>query len=188
MILICVAVAFLTHLGNDRAMAADFEISRIPYGYWFYEIQRGEVWRLVTPIFLHFGWPHIIFNMIWLYDLGGQIENRIGYLKYVLLVLIIAVASNVLQYLMTGPAFGGMSGVVYGLFGYMFMRIRAEGPGSYFLLQNNVVIMFGWFVLCWTGLLGPVANWAHTGGLALGLLLGWVGYGAPRVRRAGPWR
>ncbi|WP_158554649.1 rhomboid family intramembrane serine protease [Methylovirgula sp. 4M-Z18] len=189
MILICVAVAIMTRLGTVDDATLKLMISEYRYvpGYRFTEILDGQVWRLITPIFLHFSLMHIVFNMIWFYDLGGQIEKRIGYVMYLVLVLVIAIASNLLQYVLEGPSFGGMSGVVYGLFGYMFMRIRAEGPGVYFLLRNNVFIMFGWFVLCWTGLLGPVANWAHTGGLALGMLLGWIGYGAPRVRQVRRW-
>ena len=135
------------------------------------EVRGGQVWRLVTPIFLHFGLLHILFNMYWLYDLGTMIERRLGSILYILLILAIAVPSNYAQFAVTGPMFGGMSGVVYGLFGYVWVRGRLE-PTSGLNLQSNVaVIMIGWFVLCATGLVGNMANWAHGGGLAMGALL-----------------
>src|SRR5207244_232332 len=57
-------------------------------------IRSGEIWRLVTPIFLHFGFLHIIFNMMFLYDVGGRIEMFRGRWRSVLLVLVSAVLSN----------------------------------------------------------------------------------------------
>lgn len=182
LILVCIVVAFATRLGDDPQVTSEFMIASHP-DYRFQEIMDGEVWRLFTPVFLHFSPVHLIFNMFWLYDLGGQIEQRIGYIRFGMLILMIALVSNLTQYLLEGPSFGGMSGVVYGLFGYVFIRIRAEGSSAYFLTHSNVIIMFGWFVLCWTDLLGPVANWAHTGGLVFGLALGALGFGVKRRRR-----
>ncbi len=135
------------------------------------EVQNGQVWRLVSPIFLHFGLLHIVFNMYWLYDLGTMIERRLGSILYILLILAIAVPSNYAQFAVTGPMFGGMSGVVYGLFGYVWVRGRLEPTSGLNLPSNVAVIMIGWFVLCATGLVGNVANWAHGGGLAMGALL-----------------
>ena len=86
------------------------------------EVRRGEVWRLVTPIFIHLNLLHIFFNMIWTRDLGTAIEIRRGSLRYVGLVLFCAVVSNYAQNVITGPGFGGMSGVGYGLFGYIFIK------------------------------------------------------------------
>jgi GlpG protein len=182
LILVCLVVAAATRLGADSQITSEFMIASRP-DYPFHDIIDGEVWRLFTPIFLHFSPMHLIFNMFWLYDLGGQIEQRIGYIRFVLLILMIALVSNVTQYVLQDSAFGGMSGVVYGLFGYVVVRIRAEGSSAYFITHSNVAIMFGWFILCWTNVLGPVANWAHTGGLVFGLALGAVGFGAQRRRR-----
>ncbi|MDK2970587.1 MAG: rhomboid protease GlpG [Candidatus Sumerlaeota bacterium] len=143
------------------------------------EIRGGQVWRLVTPIFLHFGILHLAFNMLWLKDLGSQIENREGSLFFVLAVLALAIPSNLVQYAFTGPNFGGMSGVVYGLLGYIWARKRRNPASEYNLDQTTVIMMAVWFALCWTGILGPIANWAHTVGLAAGVALGFL---VPRRR------
>ena len=83
------------------------------------EVEKGQVWRLVTPIFIHFTFLHILFNMLWLRDLGMNVEFRCGSWRYALIVLAIAVPSNVGQYLWSGPTFGGLSGVGFGPFGYV---------------------------------------------------------------------
>ena len=89
-----------------------------------HEVLAGQVWRLITPIFLHFNLMHLLFDMYMLYLLGSLIELRRGTLLLAVLVLTSAVASNVGQYLDTGPRFGGMSGVDYALFGYAWMQSR----------------------------------------------------------------
>ena len=77
-------------------------------------VKSGEVWRFVTPAFIHFGFLHILFNMMWLYNLGMTVEFIRGTGRFVLLCVVIAVTSNVAQLFWSGPAFGGMSGVVCG--------------------------------------------------------------------------
>ena len=77
----------------------------------------GEVWRLITPIFMHGGFLHIIFNMYWLYFLGGVMEAKLGIGRFLGFVILAALLSNIGQYIAEGPFFLGMSGVNYGLFG-----------------------------------------------------------------------
>lgn len=140
------------------------------------EIRSGQVWRLISPIFLHFAWFHLAFNGIWMWQLGSIIERRLGPWDLALLVLTIGVGSNVAQFLSTGPLFGGLSGVVYGLLGYFWVQGRIN-PRFGLVLNNAVAyIMLGWFVLCWVGVIPNVANWAHTAGLALGMAMAWVSF------------
>jgi GlpG protein len=143
------------------------------------EIAQGEVWRLITPIFLHGSLLHLLFNMWWLYDLGTLIERRLGSLQYAGMVLVIALVSNYGQFLAAGPRFLGMSGVVYGLFGYAWVRGRLDPTCGLYLRPDVVFWMMGWFVLCWLNLIGPVANVAHGVGLVAGALLGYL----PHIRK-----
>ena len=137
------------------------------------EINRGELWRLVTPIFLHFSLLHIFFNMLWLRDLGSMIEGRQGTGTLFLLVVCLAVCSNSVQYLVNGPMFGGMSGVVYGLEGYIWIRGKRDPASGLFLHPTTVVTSLIFFLLCFTGAFGPIANGAHTGGLVVGMAWGY---------------
>lgn len=147
------------------------------------QVQAGQVWRLVTPIFLHFGILHILFNMYWLYTLGTMIERYLGSFLYVLLILAIAVPSNYAQFAAEGPFFGGMSGVVYGLFGYAWVRGRQQPNSGLYLPSNVAIVMIGWFVLCAANVIGGVANWAHGGGLVMGALLAYLPSVFPPPRR-----
>lgn len=137
-------------------------------------LRHGQVWRLITPIFIHFGPLHLLFNMMWLKQLGGEIEDRKGTLYLLAMVLVFAVLSNLGQYYASGPSFGGMSGVVYGLFGYVWMCVKYTPGASYYLEKNTVVLMVGWFFLCMLGVLGPIANTAHAVGLVSGIIWGGV--------------
>ncbi len=142
-------------------------------------VMAGQVWRLLTPIFLHFGLLHIFFNMLWLRDLGAMIEARLGALRLGALVLGIALVSNLAQYLVNhyslagAEIFGGMSGVVYGLLGYIWMRGRYDPGSGLFLHPYTVIMMLVWAVVCLTGMMGPIANTVHFAGLAVGMAWGY---------------
>jgi len=167
-----VAVALMSNLGSALSALFPLFIAE-PGSAGFQSVLSGQVWRLLTPIFIHFGVMHVLFNMMWLWDLGGTIERIKGWPFYVRFILAVGIAANVVQYVIGGsPFFGGMSGVVYGLLGYVWISGRRNPQNGLGLHQQTAVMMFGWFVLCWTGLLGPIANWAHTAGLVLGIAIG----------------
>jgi GlpG protein len=162
-------------------------------------VEQGQVWRLVTPIFIHFGPWHLLFNMVMLYRLGGAVESRRRGGRYLLLLLAFAVASNLAQYWLgdlrydgslywqPSAPFGGMSGVLYGLLGYVWMKARFEPELGLRIDPSTVTWLMIWFFLCasreFQAFIGPVANMAHAGGLVSGILIGV----APPLAR-GLWR
>jgi len=174
LIITSVAVFLISGMGKNTQIIGPFFISEEING-GLDEIISGQLWRLITPIFLHFNLLHILFNCMWLHSLGSQIEKKKGTKFFTTFILCTAIVSNLSQFLITGPAFGGMSGVVYGLFGYVWIKSRLD-PGDGFYIDPVVaMIMLGFFLVCFTGAFGGVANWAHAGGLIVGL--GW-GYGS----------
>ena len=172
-----VLVAFVSELGNDYRPIA-------PLFFAWPQIQDGEFWRLITPIFIHFGIMHLAFNAIMTYQLGGIVEQHKGVAHMAAFVLTSAMLSNVAQYVATGSGgFGGLSGVLYAMFGYVWMQAQFNRRAYIALDQQFVFIMLGWFVLCWTGLIGNIANWAHTGGLLIGVAWGFLDRGGQRMLR-----
>jgi len=138
------------------------------------EVRNGQVWRLVTPIFIHFGVLHILFNMMWLRQLGSAMEHIHGKLFFSLFVIITAAASNFAQYSVKGsPVFGGMSGVVFALFGFVWMKSKFDFMSGYVIDPQSVGLMLIWFVICFTGFM-PIANTAHSVGLGAGVACGFI--------------
>jgi len=136
-----------------------------------------EIWRAITPIFVHFGPFHIVFNLLWTYRFGGAIEKHSGFLVLLGIVLVAGISGNVTQYLWSGhPRFGGLSGVVYAFFGYLWIRGRLDPSYPVRIPSSTVWILLGWFALCFTGFM-PIANGAHTAGLVVGVLWGFLASG-----------
>jgi GlpG protein len=135
----------------------------------------SEPWRLLTPMFIHYGFMHLAFNMFWLYHFGNQIEANHGTPRFLLLVVVVMIPGSLGQLELSGPWFGGMSGVNYGLFGFVWMQARYAKRG-YGIENREVVLLMGWLVLCVTGVLGPVANVCHAAGLIAGILAGVPAY------------
>jgi len=179
---ICAAVALLSRLGENNDVLDKLFISINPESKALPEVMHGEVWRLATPLFLHFGWIHLIFNMMWLKDLGSAIERVFGRTTLLLQVFGIGILSNLGEYFFSRPFFGGMSGVVYGMLGFLWMKSKFDPGCGLRLSKQTIVMMIAWFFICMTGALGDIANYAHGFGLALGMAWGYL---APKTVRQG---
>ncbi len=194
-VLMCISVAvfLVSKFGTDIRPELPFFISEgiIPGAYGFHglielgtrimhlreylpEIFQGQVWRLFTPMFIHMSFLHIFFNMLWIWDLGSMIESRQSSWLLAVLVLCLAAVSNLAQFLLDGPVFGGMSGVVFGLVGYIWIRGKYDPGSGLYLHPTTVTMMLIWFFVCLIGFMGPVANTCHASGLLAGMAWGYL--------------
>jgi len=210
MILLCVGVFILTGMKAEPASTArrvlgfcdtihmvqtpDWNANRTADR--LIDIRSGQVWRLITPIFLHGGPMHLVFNMIMFYLFGSMIEDRRGTARFAAIVLIVALISNLAQGLAPstwgtfsgGPFFLGMSGVVYGLLGYLWMKTTYEPESGLQVSGGTVAFLLVWMLLGFAGaldkLLGSeIANLAHGVGFVAGIA---IGYWPQLLRRLTP--
>ncbi|MEQ6887473.1 rhomboid family intramembrane serine protease [Halomonas sp. CS7] len=189
---LCLVVFALMGVLDDRVVAA---LTIVPvivvkgglaFGDLGEALASGQVWRLLSPAFLHFGWMHLIFNMLWLWYFGRQVEALQGSRRMLTLLLVAGIGANLAQYAAGTVLFGGMSGVDFALLGYVWLMSRRAPRSGFFVPQMLVVFMLGWLVFAMTDMaaavgFGNVANEAHLGGLVVGLALGW--YHSGRARR-----
>lgn len=137
----------------------------------------AEVWRLLTPCFLHFSLMHIAFNSAAMLQVGSRLEVTLGARDYLTLCLLTGVVGNVAQYLVAGPSlFGGLSGIVFGLFAFNGMLQRYAPSKALILPKGAYVFLVVWLVAGFTPifevLLGvQMGNGAHLGGAIAGLVL-----------------
>lgn len=151
---------------------------QLVYGSLTETVMSGQVWRLLSPAFLHFGWMHLIFNLMWVWYFGRQVEFLQGSRTMLLLLIVAGIGANIAQYVTGTVLFGGMSGVVYALLAHVWLMSYRAPQSGFFVPQMLVVFMLGWMVFTMTDIAGSVgfgnvANEAHLGGLLVGLVTGW---------------
>jgi len=130
--------------------------------------------RLIGPAFFHFSLLHIAFNTMWWWQLGGAIEKVMGKFELMQLFLISAILSNVGQFIVSGPNFGGLSGVVYAVVGYVWWAGWLAPQKGLTLSKPIIGFLLFWLLLGYVDVL-PInmANTAHLLGLISGCLLAW---------------
>jgi GlpG protein len=185
-----VLVTFYTDMGANRARVEMFTISGAPpsaaaisNGLWnpWDSLRAGQLWRLFTPILLHFHPFHILFNAFWMRDLGVPSERFQGSRQYIVFLLWSALLSNLAQlWFGLSPNFGGLSGVVYALMGFLWARGHFDRHSGITVPTGWVVFMVGWMLIGFTGFLdglmgGSIANYCHLGGFAAGVIYGYIG-------------
>jgi membrane associated rhomboid family serine protease len=160
---------------------------------------------LITSMFLHAGWLHILGNMIFLWVFGDNVENAMGHFRYIVFYLLCGLAANGLEIAtsVTSPVPGlGASGAIAGVLAaylvlYPLSRIATLIPISFIFIPVRLpawVLIGFWFILqLFNGIVvlsariavGGVAYWAHVGGFTCGLVLVWM---FRQPERVGQWR
>ncbi|HEX4965606.1 MAG TPA: rhomboid family intramembrane serine protease [Thermoanaerobaculia bacterium] len=151
-------------------------------------VREGEYWRLVTSMFLHGGWLHLVLNAWALYQLAGLFEILLGSSRLLLVYFLSGIAGSVASVLWTNQPSVGASGAIFGVLGALiaFLARRRERltPQARSLLMQ---------LLFWAGLnvvLGisdkMIDNAAHLGGCAVGLAIGFFLQERPRYEPLAP--
>lgn len=139
-------------------------------------ILAGQLWRLVTPMFLHGSILHIGFNMYALVIIGLPLEKRFGHVRFLLLYLSGAFAGNVFSFLLTDNPSLGASTAIFGLLGaeavFLYRHRELFGRQARAALMNIAQVAVINFLI---GLSPGIDNWGHLGGLFGGLLFTWFG-------------
>ncbi len=140
-------------------------------------IHDGEYWRLITSMFLHANLIHVGVNCYSLYVIGPQTERFYGTPRFLALYFISGLAGGVASYALSASAGVGASGAIFGLVGglaaFYYASRKLLGEISRQQLGSLItIIMINLFIGLSSG--GLIDNYAHMGGLAGGLLVGWL--------------
>jgi membrane associated rhomboid family serine protease len=135
-----------------------------------------QPWTLVTYMFLHGGYGHIFFNMLTLWFAGPMVEERLGPQRFITLYLVSGVAGALLSLLLArNTSIIGASGAVFGV----LMALARFWPRMRIMIYGIIPVEARWLVLIYAALdlvggfggqRGGIANFAHLGGLAGGML------------------
>lgn len=166
------ALCWIIFIGSNLGWAQSIFNQLQFYPHLSLETFFAEPWRLLGPAFFHFSWLHIVFNTMWWWQLGGSIENSLGKGTLINLLLISAIFSNLGQFIVAGANFGGLSGVVYALVGFVWWYGYLVPEKGLSLSKPIIGFLLFWLVLGFMDVL-PVntANTAHLLGLISGCLL-----------------
>jgi len=168
---LCWGVFLASLLGWDRELFQQLHFFEQLSSDYFFQ----QPWRILGPALFHFSWLHIVFNTMWWWQLGGNIERVMGKWPLLQLFLLSAIISNLGQFIASGPNFGGLSGVVYGVVGYVWWAGWLAPQQGLHLSKSIIGFLLFWLLLGFAEVL-PInmANTAHLLGLATGCLLAWL--------------
>lgn len=175
----CIGIFILLQLWPN---AVFHSFSLLP---WAEMMTQGLSLRWLTPAFLHFSIEHLAFNLLAWLIYAGRMERHLGRAFLLGFLLVTAVVSNSLQLWVTGPAFGGLSGVCFALFGFAWVygmrypqqELRIERAD---FVVSLLFLGLGFADMLWV----DVANYAHVGGLIAGIVLALIPFKGKGARSA----
>lgn len=178
-ILIALNVAiygFTSYLSGNALETSDQVL--LQFGQYNPYVFSGEVWRLFTGMFVHANIAHIVGNMLFLFIYGLRAEDLFDVKEYLLIYFLSGLAGGLLTlFFWPGTLSVGASGAIFGMIGACTVYLRRA-------IGQSIItaLMFVFFLFALN--LGPNVNYlAHLGGLAVGLLIGYVLAATRKVRR-----
>lgn len=143
----------------------------------------GREWTTLTAIYLHGDALHILFNMMWIRQLGPDAQEVFGRARFFVLFTLTGAAGFALSNLVGGRPSVGASGAIFGIMGAMLAYGRRD-RSTWAEMMSRQMLQWAVILLVFGFMNRGVNNWAHLGGLAGGLLLGqWMP--SARERREG---
>jgi len=150
-------------------------------------VEAHQWWRFITPIFLHVSIPHIVFNLLSQIKIGMDLERSFGSVRVCILYILCGIGGNLVSCcFLFDQVQAGASGSIFGQIGLMFVDVFV----NWRMLRRpmcNLVLMIVVIVLCiLSGMMPGVDNFAHVGGLVVGVIGGFAFM--PRlVNKKGRW-
>lgn len=167
---ICILVYLLSIMGGFQWVMESLTIQPVQQ-----LTTTHQWWRLFTPAFVHFSEIHIIFNVLWWWVFGKQIEQKFGSGYLILFFIATSLLSNYAQLYVSGSNFGGLSGVVYGVIGFVWWIGWLAPQFKLAIPKAMVGFALIWLALGYADLLWvSMANTAHTVGLVVGCSMAWL--------------
>lgn len=146
-------------------------------------ISAGEIWRIVTPIFIHGGAMHILVNMYSLFAIGPAVERLFSSPRMLSIYLLSGISGVVLSMAFSPQPSVGASGAIFGMLGalgvFLYRHRSRFGRAGQIQLRQIVIITV---LNLGFGLSQLIDNWGHLGGLMMGMLLTWIA--GPQLERA----
>ena len=187
--LIVINVIYFTLAATGGSLSDTGYMLKIGANYGVYVFERGQVWRIITSMFLHFSFSHLAGNMFYLGIAGYNLEKTAGHLKFFLIYMLSGIGAGVISagyyYLTSANTISaGASGAVYGLIGAMLFvtfknRGRLRSPQMF--LRIGIIIVFLYYSnFAESG----VDKAAHIAGFIFGLLLSWILLGTGKGRQS----
>ncbi len=138
-------------------------------------LEKGEYYRILYPIFMHFSVAHLFNNMLLLFFMGDVLEREFGKLKFLLFYLMTGICGNLLSVLIESisgdyAVSAGASGAVFGVLGGLLYLILKNRGKLYYMTWRRMIFFIGYSLFAgYTS--GGINNAAHFGGLLSGFLL-----------------